>query len=240
MGLTFNMFDLALFAALPYVALIICFIGTIYRYLVRPFSVSSLSSQFLENKRHFWALVPFHYGILVVFSGHLIAFLIPRSILLWNSHPLRLFVLEISALAFALLTLVGLIGVVTRRITVSKVRKGVNYMDMAVYALLLLQITTGILVAVLHPWGSSWFASTLSPYLWSIFTLQPNLSYVSALPWLVKLHIAGAFVIIALVPFSRLMHVLVAPLPYLWRKPQVVRWYRPAPGAALAKSGSRN
>lgn len=239
MGLTSNMFDLALFIALPYAALIIFFIGTVYRYVVRPFSVSSISSQFLENKRHFWALVPFHYGILVVFFGHLIAFLIPRSILLWNSHPLRLFVLEISALAFALLTLVGLIGIVARRVSVSKVRQGINRMDMAVYALLLLQIVTGIGVAVLHPWGSSWFATALSPYLWSLFALQPELGYVSEMPSMVKLHMAGAFIVIALFPFSRLMHVLVAPLPYLWRKPQVVRWYRPAPGAAHATMGPR-
>ncbi|MFQ6610595.1 MAG: respiratory nitrate reductase subunit gamma [Fidelibacterota bacterium] len=25
-------------------------------------------------------------------------------------------------------------------------------------------------------------------------------------------------------PFSRLVHVLVVPNPYLWRRPQLVRW----------------
>jgi nitrate reductase gamma subunit len=46
------------------------------------------------------------------------------------------------------------------------------------------------------------------------------------MPWLVKTHILTAFAILAYAPFTRLVHVLVAPLPYLWRKPQVVRWYR--------------
>jgi Nitrate reductase gamma subunit len=91
--------DQVLFIALPYVSLFTFFLMTVYRYRAQSFSYSSLSSQFLENKQHFWAVVPFHYGILVVTLGHLIAFLVPRSILAWNSHPLRLYILEISALA---------------------------------------------------------------------------------------------------------------------------------------------
>jgi nitrate reductase gamma subunit len=79
-----------LFGVYPYVALVVFLLVSIHRYRAQTFSFSSLSSQLLENKRHFWALVPFHYGILVVFFGHLVAFLIPRSILLWNQHPLCL------------------------------------------------------------------------------------------------------------------------------------------------------
>ena len=92
-------------------------IVTIQRYRSQRFTYSSLSSQFLENQHHFWGLVPFHYGILAVIAGHIIAFLIPREILAWNSHPLRLYVLEVSALIFALLTLVGLLAGIVRRFT---------------------------------------------------------------------------------------------------------------------------
>jgi nitrate reductase gamma subunit len=49
---------------------------------------------------------------------------------------------------------------------------------------------------------------------------------VSAAPWPVKLHIVNAFFLVAVFPFTRLVHILVIPNPYLWRKPQVVRWYR--------------
>src|SRR5215831_20172807 len=89
--------DQLLFAVLPYVALVLLLVVTIQRYRSQRFTYSSLSSQFLENQHHFWGLVPFHYGILVVLAGHIVAFLIPREILLWNSNPLRLYVLEISA-----------------------------------------------------------------------------------------------------------------------------------------------
>ncbi len=52
------------------------------------------------------------------------------------------------------------------------------------------------------------------------------------MPWLVKLHIVLAFLTIGFFPFTRLVHVLVIPNPYLWRKPQVVRWYGATEGPA--------
>lgn len=217
--------DQFLFVALPYVCVFTFLLMTIYRYRMQSFSYSSLSSQFLENKHHFWAVVPFHYGILVVTAGHLIAFLIPRTILAWNSHPLRLYVLEVSALACGLLTLIGLIGVVLRRFSNSKVRYVTTLTDWILFGMLLIQTISGICVALFYPWGSSWFASNLSPYLWSIVQLNPDVTYVAALPPLVKSHIVLAFLTIGFFPFTRLVHVLVIPNPYLWRKPQVVRWH---------------
>ena len=220
-----NFLDQFLFVALPYVCLFTFFLMTIYRYRMQSFSYSSLSSQFLENKHHFWAVFTFHYGLLVVTAGYLVAFAIPRSILAWNSHPLRLYVLEVSALIFGLMTLIGLVGVIVRRLTHSKIRTVTSPTDWVLFAMLLVQAASGIAIALFYPWGSSWFASNLSPYLWSIFKLSPDVTYVAAMPHLVKLHIVLAFVTIGFFPFTRLVHLLVIPNPYLWRKPQVVRWY---------------
>ena len=124
-----------------------------------------------------------------------------------------------------MLTLIGLVGLVVRRITVPKVRVVTSPTDWILFAMLLLQTISGISIALVHPWGSSWFASNLSPYLWSICKLNPDVTYIQALPYLVKFHIVLAFLTIGFFPFTRLVHVLVAPNPYLWRKPQVVRWY---------------
>lgn len=220
--------DPVLFAVLPYVALVLFLAGTIWRYRAQKFTYSSLSSQFLENQHHFWALVPFHYGIIAITVGHLVGFLIPREVLLWNSRPLRLWILEASALAFGLLTLIGLLGIIVRRANDSKLRRVTSAADWIVYALLLISVFTGVYTAVFHPWGSSWFATTLSPYLWSLVKLRPDAALVTGLPWSIKLHIVNAWLVIGFFPFSRLVHILVAPNPYLWRKPQVVRWYRPA------------
>lgn len=217
--------DQLFFAVLPYVAVFTLVLVTIQRYRAQTFTYSSLSSQFLENRQHFWGLVPFHYGILAVVFGHIIAFLIPREILWWNSHPLRLYVLELSALIFALLTLIGLLAAVVRRWTNPKVRLVTTASDWIIYVLLLIQIVSGIYTAVFYPWGSSWFATSAAPYLWSLVKLNPDISYVAPMPHMVKLHIINAFVIVGFFPFTRLVHILVIPNPYLWRKPQVVRWY---------------
>jgi nitrate reductase gamma subunit len=222
--------DPFLFAVLPYVAVVIFFLGTIQRYRAQSFTYSSLSSQFLENQHHFWSMVPFHYGILTVLGGHIVAFLIPRQILLWNSVPLRLWVLEVSALAFGLLTLVGLLGIVARRLTDPKLMKVTSGADWILYLLLLAQVFTGLYTALFRPWGSSWFAAAAAPYLWSLVQLKPVISAVVAMPWSVKIHIVNAWLVIGFFPFTRLVHILVIPNPYLWRKRQVVRWYgRPRP-----------
>ena len=113
---TLNYLDQFLFSALPYLAFGVFFIGTIQRYRQQSFTYSSLSSQLLENKQHFWGMVPFHYGILAVIVGHAVAFMVPRSILLWNARPLRLYILEVSALICGMLALVGLVAAVVRRI----------------------------------------------------------------------------------------------------------------------------
>ena len=218
--------DQLLFIVLPYVAFFTFFLVTIQRYRARSFTYSSLSSQFLENQQHFWSVVPFHYGILVVLAGHVAAFLIPREVLLWNSHPLRLYILEASGLVFGILTLVGLVAATARRFSVSKVRRVTSNSDWVLYVLLLIQVASGIGIAVFHPWGSSWFAATATPYLWSVVKLNPDVSYITAMPFMVKLHIVNAYLVIGFFPFTRLVHVLVVPNPYLWRKPQVVRWYR--------------
>ncbi len=213
-----------LFVVLPYLAFVIFLLVTIQRYRRQTFTYSSLSSQFLENKHHFWGMVPFHYGILTVLLGHFVAFLIPGTILSWNSSPIRLYILEVTALIFGILTLIGFVNTMVRRYFDDRVRRVTTAADWILYGILLFQIATGVWVAIGHRWGSSWFASNAAPYLWSLLKLDPQIAYVQPLPWAIKLHIVSAFTLIAFFPFTRLVHILVVPNPYLWRKTQVVRW----------------
>ncbi|MBW8049148.1 MAG: respiratory nitrate reductase subunit gamma [Cytophagales bacterium] len=220
-----NAIDNFLFVALPYIALAVFLVGSIYRYRSTSFKFSSLSSQFLEGRRLFWGSIPFHWGILFLFFGHLTAFLIPQGVLAWNSHPLRLIILEVTAFIFAISVLTGLVNLIIRRTTHPRLKVVSNYMDIVILLLLLLEVVTGLGIAYGLRWGSSWFAAVLTPYLRSVFVLQPEIEAVSAMPWPVKLHIAGAFTIVLLIPFSRLVHFLVPPINYAWRSYQVVIWY---------------
>ncbi len=219
-----NTLNTFLFVAFPYVAVIVFVVGILYRYRQKGFTVSSLSSQFLEGKTLFWGTIPFHIGILVVFFGHLAAFLLPGATLAWNSIPVRLIILEVTAFTFGLSMLVGLGALMVRRVTNPRIRAVTTKMDIAIELLLLAQVVLGCWIAIGFRWGASWFAADLSPYLWSLVTLAPETGPVFALPWVIKLHIVGAFAILFMVPFTRLVHFVVAPLHYIVRPYQLVMW----------------
>lgn len=219
-----NLSNVFLFVGLPYAALLIFLTGTIQRYRNKGFKVSSLSSQFLEGRNLFWGTVPFHFGILVLFFGHLSAFLLPGPTIMWNANPTRLIVLEVTAFTFGLSTLVGLTALFIRRLTNVRVKMVTTKMDIVLELLLLTQVVFGLWVAIGYRWGSSWFAADLAPYLWSLFKADPNITAVSAMPWPIQVHIVGAFLIIGIFPYTRLVHFLVAPLHYITRPYQRVMW----------------
>ncbi len=214
-----------LFVVFPYTCLAIFLIGSIYRYNKKAFTVSSLSSEFLEGKKLFLASQLFHWGLLVLFFGHLIGFLFPKSVMAWNGQPVRLLILEITAFVFGLSAFFGIILLVYRRLTDRRVQIVTTKMDFVVLAILLIQIISGLLVAYTNRWGSAWFAAFLTPYLRSIFVFNPQIDAIASVNSLsLKIHVISAFSIIGIIPFTRFMHFLVYPLDYTWRSYQVVYW----------------
>lgn len=222
------MFDFVLFAAFPYVAVVLAIVVGLYRYYFDRFSYSSQSSQFLENRTLFFGSVPWHYGIIVVLLAHLVALLVPGP---WGgllAAPVRLYVLEITGLSLALLAITGIVVLFTRRLTNPRVLAVTSVMDWVFLGALLGQVCLGFTVALFFRWGSDWYLHTAVPWMVSLATLSPQTQYVSALPWLVKLHMLGGFVIVGLFPFTRLVHFVTFPITYLWRPYQVVIWNRSA------------
>src|SRR3989304_8517318 len=112
-----NVVNNFLFIGLPYAAFALFLAGAIYRYRATGFKYSSLSSQFLDGGGIYIFAVLFHWGILVVFLGHLIAFLFPNATLAWHSSAGRLIADEIVIFAFGLSVLIGLAGLFIRRIS---------------------------------------------------------------------------------------------------------------------------
>lgn len=218
------MYNNFIFIGLPYAALLIFLVGSIFRYRNQPFSVSSLSSQILESRILYWGSHAFHIGIIALFFGHLIGFLFPKGVIAFTGQPTRLLIIEISAFAFGLLSLFGIATLIYRRIAVPKLKTVTSKMDVVVYLLILIQVISGLWIAYFDRWGSAWFAISLAPYLKSVFLLTPNYETVAAMPFSIKLHVASAFVFVAMVPFTRLMHFLVFPFVYIPRAYQYVIW----------------
>lgn len=219
--------DIVLFVVIPYVAVILAVGVGLYRYFSRRYTYSSLSSQLLENGKLFWGSVPWHYGITLILLAHLLAWLFPGAAASILGNGTRLFIFEAIGLGLALFAAVGLIVLIIRRLPISS-RAGTvaSSMDWVLLITLLIQVITGIGVALFDRWGSLWYLTTAVPWLWSLLRLHPDTSTVVALPGLIQFHLVWGFVIILLFPFSRLVHIFTIPLEYLWRPYQIVIWYR--------------
>lgn len=223
------MLNTFLFAVVPYLAVAIAVGGGIARYRADPFSYSSQSSQLLESRALLWGSAAWHFGILVVLAAHVAA------LVFWDwwgtivGGSTRLYVLEAIGLSFGILAAAGLVVLIVRRLASARVRAVTTPMDWVLLALLLTQVILGLYVAVGYRWGSDWYAHTIVPWLISLFKLNPKIDTVTVLPGVVKAHAVGGFFLIALFPFTRLAHVVTAPIGYLWRSYQVVVWNRRPP-----------
>lgn len=216
--------DIFFFIALPYISFVVMLLGSIYRYVASAYSFSSLSTQFLEGKALHFGIRPFHYGVIFLFLGHLIAFLFPSTVLVGTSTTARLLIIEIAGLGFAIATLYGMIVLFVRRMKTKRLIIVTSKMDLAVYLILFSQVVSGMWVAFFNNWGAVWFATTITPYLRSMFAFAPDITAVAALPISVKFHIVSAFILIGMIPFTRFVHFLVYPVGFLFRKTQRVMW----------------
>jgi len=235
--------DAFLLIGLPYLAITTAIVGSYWRLRAHRFSYSARSSQFLEHRQLLLGSAPWHIGIFVVLLGHIVAFLLPGVWKAILAVPGALVAIEIVGMAAAVLSLVGLSLLIVRRVTSGRVQAVTTTMDLVVAGLLLAQVAVGLLTAVQLRYGAAWGMGTAVPYLWSLLTIHPDMTLVADLPLVFKLHLIGAWLLILLLPFTRLIHLLALPLSYLWRAPQLVIWTTmrrgEQPALARARADSR-
>jgi len=220
------MIDMILFGVFPYVAVALAVAVGIYRYCFDRYSYSSQSSQFLESRALFWGSVPWHYAILLVLLAHLLAFLFPSA---WGAllgAPGRLYLLEVTGMALGVVSTISMLVLILRRVGNARVSAVTTTVDWILLVALLVQVATGVFIAITMRWGGFWYLHTVSPWLWSLVSFSPKIQYLASMPLVVKLHAVNAFFLVALFPFSRLVHVVSIPLAYISRPYQLVVWYR--------------
>jgi len=216
-----------LFIVFPYVAVFLAVFGGIYRYYSNRFSYSALSSELLESRKLFWGSVSWHYGIILILLAHLLAFLFPATTTAVLGTSYRLAVWELVGLSLGFYTLMGIVILIVRRLPSGAVAGvATSPMDWILLIVLLIQVLSGVGIALVDRWGSLWYLSNGVPWLRSLVRFGPDASAVAPLPLLVKLHILNGFFVILLFPFSRLVHLVSFPVHYLWRPYQVVIWNR--------------
>jgi nitrate reductase gamma subunit len=120
-------------------------------------------------------------------------------------------------------TVVGMALLIYRRRTVGPVFSATTRNDKLMYVFLATTIVLGLLTTVLtnltgHPHD---YRETVSPYFRSVFTFSPDPDLMGPAPLGFDLHVLSAWVLLAVWPFTRLVHVFSAPVGYLTR-PYVV------------------
>ncbi|WP_037608402.1 respiratory nitrate reductase subunit gamma [Streptacidiphilus rugosus] len=229
-----------LFGVLPYLAFFSLVSGLIWRHRYDQFGWTTRSSAVYERRILNWASPAFHYGILFVLAGHLIGLFVPES---WtekigiSEHTYHLFSL-IGGTFAGVLAILGLATLLYRRRSNMPVLKATTVNDKVMYLLLFGEICLGLYAKLtnsnLHSGYN--YRTTIGPWARSLFTLHPNLGVWDAVPTMYEVHAVVGMVVIAIVPFTRLVHMFSAPWFYLFR-PYLV--YRSRPAGQVAERPPR-
>ena len=222
-----------LFGVYPYIALTTMVVASIARYERDPFSWKSKSSQLLAKKQFVLGSILFHIGILLIFAGHFIGLLTPMKVfeVLGVSHQQKQMLAIVLGGVAGVMTLVGGLILLHRRLFNSRVRATSTFADTGILVLLVVQVTIGLLtifVSLDHADGGEMVK--LMMWAQSIIYFQADAAaYLIGTNWLFKVHILLGLTLFLLLPFTRLVHIFSAPIRFLWRPGyQIVRSKRGA------------
>jgi respiratory nitrate reductase, gamma subunit len=235
-----NALDVALFVIAPYIAITTFVLGHVWRYRYDKFGWTTRSSQMYESRLLRIGSPLFHFGILLVLIGHVAGLVIPNT---WTEavgitedmyHPVA--VVVGSAAGFC--TLAGLVILIYRRRTVGPVFTATTRNDKLMYAVLALVIVFGLSAVVAANYiGDGYdYRTTVSPWFRSVFLLQPDGELMVGVPILFRLHAISALLLFTIWPFTRLVHMLTAPIGYITR-PYIV--YRSRADRSSARAPRR-
>lgn len=222
------------FGIFPYIALGVGIMGTIARYERDPFTWKSSSSQLLRTKQLRLGSILFHIGVIVIFLGHFVGLLTPIQVFdaLGISHGAKQVLAVVAGGIAGIMALVGGGILFHRRWTDPRIRQTSSFWDIAILGMLLAQLVLGLgtIFASLGHLDGHEMVKFMS-WAQGIFTFDGQAaSYIQDVAFVFKLHLVLGLTIILVFPFTRLVHMLSAPVRYLWRPGyQVVRSRRQAP-----------
>ena len=211
-----------LFGIFPYIALAIRIIGSIARYERDPFTWKSSSSQLLRRRQLVLGSILFHVGVIAIFLGHLFGLLVPIRFydFLGVGHGAKQILAIVAGGIAGVVALAGGLLLLHRRWFDPRISRTSDFWDYAILLMLLAQLVLGlgtIFVSLDHLDGSEMVR--FMSWAQGIFAFDGAAAdYVADAALAFKLHIALGLLIIAVFPFTRLVHMLsgfAAPFRYL-------------------------
>ena len=221
-----------LFGVYPYIALAICLIGSWARFDLSQYSWKAGSSQIFNRtaaEQRYMRIASnlFHVGVLFILAGHFVGLLTPEAVYhTVISTANKQLLAMVSGGFFGVLCLIGLLMLLNRRLNDPRVRASSNLSDILILVVLLAQLVLGLLTIVAsagHLDGS--VMVLLGNWAQAVVTLQPQVAAASIAPvsLVYKLHVFLGLTLFVLFPFTRLVHIVSAPVWYLGRRYQIVR-----------------
>jgi nitrate reductase gamma subunit len=228
---------------LPYLALAVFVVGHVWRWRYDQFGWTSRSTELQERTLLKWGSPLFHYAAFAAIGGHVVGILLPESFTNWLGIPdpdYRWF----SAIGGTIATLGLIIGAVIlayRRIRIPRVRTTTSPVDWVALVLLTIVIVLGIIPTVEVNLLGGGYDYRMSVALWfrGLLVGDPDVPVIAHAPLIYQIHATAAWVILAVWPFTRLVHAWSYPLWYLWRPFIVYRSRVPTHPAEPGTSGRR-
>jgi len=220
-------FNTLLFGLYPYIALLVCLVGSWIRFDREQYTWKAGSSQMLNNKNFRLANNLFHVGVIFVLMGHFVGLLTPESVYHYViSTPAKQMLAMVSGGVFGFLALIGMTMLIKRRLTDDRVRANSSKSDIMILLLLYAQLILGLCTIVAssqHMDGSVMLL--LGTWAQSIVTFQPveAAAAIANVHIIYKLHVLLGLTLFVVFPFTRMVHVISAPIWYLGRNYQLVR-----------------
>lgn len=218
------------FGYLPYIALAVLIFGVLARFKWGNKTIHATSTEFLDRSSSLqWGSMLFHYGIILVFFGHFFGLLTPQWLyeIFMTVETKRILAISLGATS-GFVALFGLILLLSRRLRNKNIYANSTFQDIYIVILLIIQITLGLLCTI--ETSRSPISTYLSLDYWAqgLVLFEPIAwKYIVGIPLIYKLHIINGFFIFLLFPYSKLIHFLVAPLNYFFRRGKQIVWKKP-------------
>jgi nitrate reductase gamma subunit len=214
------------FGIYPYIAVAVFLLGSLFRFEREQYSWRSGSSQLLRRKQLIIGSVCFHVGILFLMVGHTVGLLTPHWLYgLVITAPQKQLLAIVSGGAAGVLCFVGLTMLLHRRLYDPRIRATSSVADIAILALLWVQLVLGLATIPLslgHLDGH--MMMQLSHWAQGIVTFQGDAaSHLEGVGVVFRAHLLLGITLFVAFPFSRLVHVWSAPVSYAFRPYQLVR-----------------
>ncbi len=227
------MFDVFFFVAFPYIAILLLIGGSAYRAFTSFRTIArgrlawsargdllwtTRSTGFFGRASIGPAALSLHWGLLILFVTHVVGLIGGAA-----NWPAWVEFFRWAGMFGGVLVLYGLAWALVRRFSVPQLRAMSTAEDYLVLAFLLAITGLGLYHAGIQlVFGVSY---AVGPWFVGFFTLQPDVRLLAEAPLVMKLHLIVAFVFLAYLPFTKLVHAFSFPFAYTTRPPISMRSY---------------